>query len=59
MELHEITNAAKIYGADDEYSLVAGDVLKVEAGEDEFSEVVPAGKRWEVRISMKIEEHTV
>ena len=59
MELHEITNATKMYGADGEYTLLAGDTLKIEAGEDELSEVVPTGKRWEVRISMKVEEHGV
>ena len=56
MELSQISNGTKVYGADDTYSLVAGDKLKIEAGEDEFSEVVPDGKKWTVIISMKVEE---
>ena len=59
MQLTQISNGTKVYGADGKYSLVAGDKLKVEAGEDEFSEVVPDGKKWTVTVSMKVEEENI
>ena len=59
MELSQISNGMIVYGADGEFSLVAGDPLKMEVGEDELSEVVPAGKKWTVTISLKIEEENI
>lgn len=56
MELSQISNGTKVYGADDTYSLIAGQQLKFEAGEDEFNKVVPEGKRWTINISMKVVE---
>ena len=36
--------------------LLAGEKLKVEAGEEELSEIVPAGKCWNVRVLINITE---
>lgn len=59
MELVEISNAATVHGADCEHMLVAGQHLKTEVGEDEMSLTVPAGEEWVVRLSMKVEKHTL
>ena len=56
MELIQISNGMVVYGADGKYSLVAGQNLKFEAGEEEMSNTVPVGKKWKVIISMKVEE---
>ena len=59
MELNQISNGMKVYGADGEYFLIADEKLKFEAGEDEMSNTVPVGKKWKVTVSMKVEEEDI
>lgn len=59
MELVEISNAATIHAADCEHTLVAGDKLKTEVGEDELDLTVPVGEQWIVRLSMKVTKHVL
>jgi len=37
-------------------TLVAGEKLKTEVGEEELSEVCPDGKEWLVRLSLAVQE---
>jgi hypothetical protein len=57
MELNQISNGTKVYGADDTLSMTAGEKIKVDvAGVKEFEQTVPVGKKWTVNISMKVTE---
>jgi len=49
--------ATKHYYGTEKVFLVAGDKLKVEIGDDnELSEEVPAGKKWETHVNVSIVE---
>jgi len=37
-------------------TLVAGEKLKTEVGDEELSEVCPGGKEWLVRLSLAVQE---
>jgi len=57
MEIRQLSTCAVTYGADDKYDLVAEDKVKINIkGEKVFGEIVPEGKKWTVRISVRIEE---
>ena len=55
MELTEST-FPKVYGLSEEFNLTAGQPLKAEAGESELDTAVPGGKKWNVSISIRVEE---
>ena len=59
MELTQISNGNIFYGASGEFSLTAGENLKIKVGEDELDEDVTAGKKWTIIISMKVEEENI
>ena len=57
MEIRQLSTGAVAYGADDKYDLVAEDKVKINIkGDKVFGETVPEGKKWTVRISVRIEE---
>ena len=60
MQLIQISNGMVIYGTDGNFEIPAGDkfVIKV-SGNKVLNERVPAGKKWTVTISMKVEEEDV
>jgi len=61
MELNQISNNSVFYGADGNFSAVAGEKVKVDiAGVKQLEAECPAGKKWiNIIISMKIEEENV
>ena len=55
LELFKTEHAATTScGLGVERTLTAGDVLKLELGDDELLEVVPEGETWNVRVSIHV-----
>ena len=60
MDIRLLSAGAVAYGADDKYDLIAEDKVKINVkGEKVFVETVPEGKKWTVRISVRIEEENL
>jgi len=60
IDLSELNVTAKdVFTGDDTFELVAGKSLKIETspdGDDIYEGEVPAGKKWNVTVFLKIEE---
>ncbi len=57
MELITVETPAKVmHSLKINTPIVAGQHLKAEVGTDELSTVVPAGKRWTVRLDIQVTE---
>lgn len=54
--------AMKVIDGDEDFTLTAGKSLKIESspgGDEHFDMTVPAGKTWNVRVFVRIEETSV
>jgi len=60
MEIRQLSTGAVAYGADGIYGVAAGEKVKIKiSGDNVFGEIVPEGKKWTVRISVRIEEENL
>lgn len=60
MELSKISNDVSIYALNGSYPITAGKPLKMEIGDDvELDTLVPTGKKWQVTVTIKVEEENL
>jgi hypothetical protein len=60
MELSKVSNDISIYVLNGSYPIIEGKLFKIEIGDDvELDTLVPAGKKWQISVAIKVEEENL